>query len=85
MKSSVKSQLENLLIFWQHHLDASSTAWKEVCNAVQHIHSNQQADPADKGKFYPVLHNPARYVPVDDNIIILGDFNVRAGQESEIE
>lgn len=58
---------------------------QEVCNAVQHIHSNQQADPADKDNFYALLHNLARDVPVDDNIIILGDFNVRAGQESEIE
>ncbi|XP_017668058.1 PREDICTED: uncharacterized protein LOC108496141, partial [Lepidothrix coronata] len=42
-----------------------------------------QADPAEKDKFYTDLRCLIQKVPVDDKIIILGDFNARVGKNFE--
>ena len=40
------------------------------------------ADPTEKNKFYSDLHSLLQDTPVNDKVIILGDFNARVGQSS---
>ena len=42
-----------------------------------------QADEGEKDKFYTELQNLVRKTPVEDKVIILGDFNARVGQDFE--
>ena len=41
------------------------------------------ADPEEKDKFYSDLCGLLQNTPADDEILILGDFNARVGQDSE--
>ena len=41
------------------------------------------ADPEEKDKFYSDLRGLLQNTPADDEILILGDFNARVGQDSE--
>ena len=42
-----------------------------------------QAEPAEKDKFYSQLCSCLQSTPVDDKVIILGDFNARVSQDAD--
>ena len=42
-----------------------------------------KAEPAEKDRFYSDLRSLIQSTPADDQVVILGDFNARVGQDSE--
>ncbi|KAJ7427538.1 craniofacial development protein 2-like protein [Willisornis vidua] len=86
IKNSIASKLENLPT---GHSDCIISLCLPLHNK-QHVvllsiyAPTLQADLAEKDKFYTDLRCLTQKVPADDKKIILGDFNTRVGNNSEV-
>ncbi|KAJ7417867.1 craniofacial development protein 2-like protein [Willisornis vidua] len=84
-ENSIASKLENLLTGHSNHMISICLPLHNKQHVVLFSVYAQtlQADTVEKDKFYTDLHCLTQKVPADDKIIILGDFNARAGKNFE--